>query len=54
MLVGTWKWRAAEIGVGQDDLEGAVGWGYEGYGAKARDESNGPRDVEMWHYGENF
>ena len=24
----------------------------EGYGAKARDD-NGPRDVKVWHHGEN-
>ena len=28
------------------------GWGYEGYGAKARD-GNGPTEVEVWHHGEN-
>ena len=29
-----------------------VGDNYEGYGAKARD-GNGPREVEVWHHGEN-
>ena len=33
-------------------LDSAVGWGYEGYGAKARD-GNRPREVELCHHGEN-
>ena len=33
-------------------LESAVGWGYDGYGAEVRD-GNGPREVEVWHHGEN-
>ena len=41
--------RAAEIEAGHE-LESA--FGYEGYGAKARD-GNGPREVEVWHHGEN-
>ena len=32
--------------------EGTVGWGYEGYGAKARD-GNGTREVEALHHGKN-
>ena len=36
----------------KNDLESTVGWGYERYGAKARD-GNGPREVEVWHHGEN-
>ena len=36
----------------KDDLENANGWGYEGYGTKARN-GNGPREVEVWHHGEN-
>ena len=39
-------------GQAKDDLESSVGWGYEGYGAKARDD-NRPREVEVWHHGEN-
>ena len=35
-----------------DDLESTVGWGYEGYGVKVRD-GNAPREVEVWHHGEN-
>ena len=31
---------------------GMFEWGYEGYVAKARD-GNGPREVEVWHRGEN-
>ena len=27
----------------------AVGWGYEGYGTKARD-GNEPREVKVWHH----
>ena len=30
-----------------------LGWGYEGYGANARD-GNGPREVEMWHHRESI
>ena len=37
---------------GKDDFDSAVGRGYEGYGAEARD-GNGPREVEVWHHGEN-
>ena len=33
-------------------LESAVGWGYEGYCAEARD-GNGPREAKVWHHGEN-
>ena len=33
-------------------MESTIGWGYEGYGAKARD-GNELREVEMWHHGEN-
>ncbi len=51
MLVGTWRWRAAEVGV-KVDLESAVGWGYEGNGVEAGN-GKGPRRVEMWHHGEN-
>ena len=29
-----------------------VGWGYEGYEARARD-GNGLREVKVWHHGEN-
>ena len=46
MLGGQQRYQA------KDDLESAVGWGYEGYGAKARDD-NGPREVEVWYHGEN-
>ena len=35
----------------KDNLESAVGWEYEGYGAKARD-SNVPREVDVWHRGD--
>ena len=38
MLGGQQRYQA------KDDLESAVGWGYEGYGAKARD-GNGPIEV---------
>ena len=40
------------MGQAKDDLESAVEWRYEGYGAEARD-GNGPREVEVWHHGEN-
>ena len=43
---------AGSRGQAKDDLESAVGWGYEGYEAKARN-GNGPREVEVWHHGEN-
>ena len=33
-------------GQAKDDLESAVGWGYEGYGVEARD-GKGPREVAM-------
>ena len=36
----------------KDDLKSAIEWGYEGYGAKARD-GNGPREVEVWHHRKN-
>ena len=35
-----------------DDLESTFGRGYEGYGARARD-GNGPKEVKVWHHGEN-
>ena len=38
-------WWAAE-GQAKNDLESAVGWGYEGYRAKAK-SGNEPREVEM-------
>ena len=40
-------WRQAK-----DDLESTFEWGYEGYGAKARD-GNGPKEVDVWHHWEN-
>ena len=47
MLVGTWKWRAAEVRKAKDDLKSTVGWGYEGYGVKARMAMN----REKWRCG---
>ena len=32
--------------------ESTVGWGFEGFGAEARD-GNEPREVKVWHHGEN-
>ena len=40
------------MGQAKDDLESAVGLGYEGYGAEARD-GNGPREMEVWHHEKN-
>ena len=39
------KWRCRIMGRTSE-------WGYEGYGAEARD-GNGPREVEVWPHGEN-
>ena len=47
--VGDWvsacrNLEVAAAEVANDDLESTVGWGYEGFWAKARD-GNGPREV---------